>query len=113
MAELIALAQEIAALTPAMLLALLILLLLFGKLRLEREVTNAEKDAADAEATRVAELVFRETLRAEAIADRKASDDRVARLTAAIEESNRLTRQTLELTEKMVNEVVKAGKLNG
>lgn len=108
MAELIALAKEIAALSVPALLALFILLLVFGKLRLEREVTVAEKDAGEAEAQRASDLAYRETLRQEAIADRKASDDRVARLTTAIEESNKLTRQSIELTEKIVNEALNA-----
>ena len=94
------LAQGVAALGVTGLLALGIILFMAGKLRRESELLDAEKEHA-------ASLAFRESLRQEAITDRKASDERLTQFLTVMKENNDLTRRSLELNERLVEEFVR------
>lgn len=98
--ESISLAQAIAALGVTGLLGLGIVMFITGKLRRESEIVEAARDHES-------DILFRETLRQEAISDRRASDDRLALLVAAMKETNDLTRRSLELNERLVEEFVR------
>lgn len=100
MTETLSLAQSIAALGVTGLLALGVTLFLTGKLRRESELTERDADHDR-------EIAFREAIRQEAIADRKAADDRVSKLAAAVQEGNDLTRRSLELNERLIDEFVR------
>ncbi len=90
----LSLAQGIAALGVTGLLALLFALWLRGGIHSETE--RKQWDARQA---------YIESLRVEAVADRKAADQRVEKLVTQINESNTLTRRALDLNESLVERI--------
>lgn len=92
----IELAQALASIGGAGILALFAVLWVLGKIHSEVEFRDMQ-----------AALEYREKLRAEAIADRKAADDRVDKLVESSRESNALTRRSLDLNERLIEEFVR------
>ena len=103
----LALAQAIATLGATGILALILVLWLLGKLHSDKEVDDQKEITAERLKDWAAALAFRDQLRSEAIADRKEADKRVEALTATIKESNDLGRRTLDLNERLVEELTK------
>lgn len=71
-----------------------------GWIVIGREVDQGRTDRDD-------DLKYREALRQEAIADRRAADKRVEALASAIRESNELMRRSIELNEELVEQFVR------
>jgi len=90
-------AKDVAALSGTAILALVILLLLMGKLHTDGELA-ATKSASDAG------LLYREVLRKEAIDDRRASDTRVEKLSDNLYASTEQTKRALDLIDAMLEE---------
>ncbi len=93
-------AQALAALGVTGILAFVVIMFQTGKLRRESELTDADRDHAT-------DIAFREALRLEAIFDRKAADERLAKLVEALRENNDLTRSALALNERLIDEFVR------
>ena len=105
--ELVTIAQGIAALGTTGILGLLFWLWLTGKIHSDTEfkqnVSDGEKGRADTNEA----LMYREALRLEAVADRKAADERVDRITRTLSETNELMRRSLDLNERLVEEATR------
>ena len=94
MEGLIEFANSIAALGVTGLLSLLFLLWLTGRLHTEGEKKDWQKN-----------VEYLESLRVEAATDRRAADEAVKKLAEAMTESNQLTRRSLDLNERLVEEM--------
>jgi hypothetical protein len=92
---LISLANGFAALGVTGLLSLLFILWLTGRLHTSTEKADWEEREVRAEA-----------LRLEAIQDRRASDSTVKELAEAMRESNEITRRSIDLNERLVDEFI-------
>jgi len=105
--DLLALAKAIGDLGTPTLLALILLLLVTGKVHSESEVQQLRSDADSAKADLTSALVYRETLRQETLADRKAADERLSSYIEVTRESNELLRRSIDLNEKLVEDYVR------
>lgn len=92
---LIDLANSIAALGVTGILALFFILVLAGKIHTSKEKEDWVKDAD-----------YRESLRVEAVEARKQSDATLKDLAEAMRENNDLTRRSLDLNEKLVEDYI-------
>lgn len=104
----IQLAQAIAALGATGILALFGYLWITGKIHSHSEKAEWDERLAQSQSETAAALLYREELRKEALADRRAADERVTKLADVVRESNDLTRRSLDLNERLFDEFVRA-----
>lgn len=90
------LANSVAALGVTGILSLLFILWLTGRIHTSNEKEDWIKDSE-----------YKESLRVEAVEARKQSDAALKEIAAAMRESNDLTRRSLDLNEKLVEDYIR------